>query len=69
MAKQINIQRCRTGRVRRWGIYDDLRSAACAYGLLVKAGCWKLYGIKKLPLIDKYKVYAEIIPFKKMGVK
>lgn len=63
MTKRIDIHRYKTGRVKRYAYYEDLRAAACAQALLVKSSHgWAVRPIRRLTIVDKYYVYAEIIP-------
>jgi hypothetical protein len=59
MAKEIRVNSYRTGRIDRYGFYDDLRGAACAWGLLAKAG-WEVRPIKHLKQVDRYYVRSVI---------
>lgn len=59
--KMIYIHIFRTGRVRRYGHYKDLRAASCAKGLLEEYG-WNVSKIKYNKFAkNPYYIYAEVV--------
>lgn len=57
--KRINLHVCRTGLIKRYGYYKDLRAASCAKSLLEKSG-WDASRIKSLPQVGEFYVYSSI---------
>lgn len=55
--KRINLHFFRTGLIKRYGHYKDLRAASCAQALLEKFG-WSASQVKYLPVADEYYVFA-----------
>ena len=63
--KVIYLHKYRTGRLRRYAYYNDLRAVCCARGLLMKSG-WIIGSIKKKEIIGKYYLFSEKLPAKPM---
>lgn len=59
--KEIHLHEYKTGRVRRYGYYEDFRAASCAHALLLKYG-WLAKPIKKLRMVERFYVFSEKVP-------